>query len=167
MLAMTKKTDYALIALSCLAGRTGELVSARELARLSRVPLPMLTNVLKILAHSGIILSERGAAGGYRLARPAQTINLDELLSAVEGPFQFVQCGATSGAPGEDRSVCELLSHCPIRKPAQKIQGKIKAFLQNLTLAELFGEPGESVSVDIDIKPCRVKPQASGKEFAR
>lgn len=150
MLALTKKTDYALIALTELAGRSGALASARELAASTRVPLPMLTNILKVLAHSGIVMSERGASGGYKLARSTDSINLDEVLSAVEGPFQFVQCSPTNGE--RHGPPCELTAHCRIRKPAQRIHGRLKQFLRNVTLAELVDEPRAGDAVDIDIR---------------
>lgn len=57
MLALTRKTDYALLALSYLARRRGALISARKLSRLSHVSQPVLTNILKTLAHAGIAVS--------------------------------------------------------------------------------------------------------------
>ncbi len=144
MLALTKKTDYALIALAHLAKQAGDLVSARELARVSHVPLPILTNVLKTLAHAGIVVSERGASGGYSLARPARSISLHELIAVIEGPFHFVQC-----VPDESshRGKCELEPCCAIRKPAQRVHGRLKVFLESVTLDELVGEQTVTVGM--------------------
>ena len=135
MLALTKKTDYALIALSALARRPDGLSSAREIAERYSVPLALLTNVLKNLARAGIVISERGACGGYRLARDAASINLHELITAIEGPFQFVQCVSEE----EEGAGCELESSCPIRTPAHRIRGRLKQLLEEVTLAELVG----------------------------
>jgi DNA-binding transcriptional ArsR family regulator len=65
MLALTKKTDYALIALSHLAKRPETVVSAREIAEACGVPQPILTNILKTLASAGIMVSTRGAAADF------------------------------------------------------------------------------------------------------
>ena len=92
MFALTKKTDYALIALSHLAKSEDSVVSARTLAEISGIPFSILTNIMKELAHASIVKSERGPHGGYTLARPSDTISLHELITTIEGPFQFVQC---------------------------------------------------------------------------
>lgn len=134
MLALTKKTDYALIALSDLARQRDVLCSAREIAERYGVPLPLLTNILKNLAKAGIVCSERGASGGYRLARDAMKTNLHELITAIEGPFQFVRC---AGEPDEIKVNCDLEPCCPIRQPAHRIRRRLKELLEEVTLAEL------------------------------
>jgi len=166
VLTLTKKTDYALIALAYLARRRGGVVSARELATMSRVPLPILTNVLKALAHKGMVVSERGSMGGYALAKPATAINLHELIVTIEGPFQFVQC--TLGPEESHRSDCELIPCCPIRTPAHRIHGRLKEFLQGVTLAELVeehDEPAHSPAVPLR-EPIHLK-HTTVREFAR
>lgn len=147
MLALTKKTDYALIALSYLAKRVEGLMSAREISNASRVPLPILTNILKTLAHSGMVVSERGSAGGYSLARSPESINLDELITAIEGPVHFVQC--VSAGEGAHRSGCELEPCCSIRQPAHRVHGRLKEFLGSVTLAELVDDPTVSVGLHL------------------
>ncbi len=134
MLALTKKTDYALIALSELARRPDRLSSSREIAERYHVPLPLLTNILKNLSRAGIVCSERGACGGYRLAKDANLINLHELLTAIEGPFQFVRC---SGDAEPVHTNCELEPSCPIRLPAHRIRSRLRRILEDVTLAEL------------------------------
>ncbi|MBI1827533.1 MAG: Rrf2 family transcriptional regulator [Planctomycetes bacterium] len=142
MLALTKKTDYALIALTHLAKKSGELINARGLAAASRIPLPMLTNILKVLAHEGIVGSERGSSGGYVLKRKPSSVNLHELISAVEGPFHFVQCFMAAERSNLEGEGCELEHSCPIRTPALRIQGRLEEFLKSVTLAELLeGNP--------------------------
>lgn len=148
MLALTKKTDYALLALSYLARRRGALISARELSQLSRVSQPMTTNILKTLAHAGIAVSERGASGGYRLARGTHEITLESIITAVEGPLRFVQCTADPNV--EDSSGCELAEHCPVRHPAQRINVRLREFLESVTLGEVIGDFAERISVTVE-----------------
>ena len=135
MLALTKKTDYALIALTHLARRATGVVSARAIAQARGVPLPILTNILKGLAQADVVHSERGASGGYTLARPPETITLYDLICATEGPFQLVQCiHAEDHSPKEP---CDLEQDCPIRPSAYRIHRYFKEFLEGVTLAEL------------------------------
>ena len=72
MLAFTRKTDYALIALTHMAKHSEECNSAREIAGLYGIPLPLLMNILKQMAQRGLAQSVRGPRGGYRLAMPPE-----------------------------------------------------------------------------------------------
>lgn len=142
MLSLTKKTDYALIALAQLAQRNGRLISAREVAESGGVPLPILTNILKTLTHAGIVGSERGSRGGYFLARAPESISLDDLITAIEGPRHFVKCfgSAKESATGKENGhghACTLEPTCPIRLPAQRVHERFRHFLNSVTLAEL------------------------------
>lgn len=139
MLTLTKKTEYALIALSHLARREERVICAREIAEASGISQSILTNVLKTLATADIVISERGSCGGYGLVRSLASISLHELITVVEGPFRFVQCAIVDGVL--DKTPCELESTCPIRPPAQKIHDRLKQFLEQVSLAEILGEP--------------------------
>src|SRR5262245_55281119 len=99
MLALTKRTEYALIAL-CHLARQPETVSARDLAHRYAVRLPLLMNVLKTLNHNGLVRSVRGAHGGYRLAVPADKLSLARVAEAIEGPMRLVKC--VSALPDAD-----------------------------------------------------------------
>ncbi len=157
MFMLTKKTDYAIIALSHLAQRPAEVCKSREIAEKYRVPAALLTNVLKTLAQKELIRSIRGAKGGYTLAMPAERITLDAILAmpaeritldaiihAIEGPVQFVQC-ALDSPKGE--SLCELTDVCPVTMPVKKVHAKLKAFLVAVTLSDIVHDPsyGEHV----------------------
>ncbi len=108
MFRITRKADYAVFILSFLARRAAEegpdaLVSAQELASFSALNKSLVANLLKDLNRAGFLSSVRGARGGYRLDRPANRINLLEILRTVEGPFTFVEC-AQGGGPEDDES---------------------------------------------------------------
>ncbi len=144
MFMLTKKTDYAIIALSHLAQRPAEICKSREIAEKYRVPAALLTNVLKTLAQKELIRSIRGAKGGYTLAMPAERITLDAIIHAIEGPVKFVQCALDSP---EGESSCELTDVCPVTMPVKKVHAKLKAFLVAVTLSDIVHDPsyGEHV----------------------
>ena len=145
MLALTRKTGYALIALSLLARSTRNVGSARTVAEDSGVPLPILMNILKTLHHAGVVASERGPNGGYRLAKSVEAISVNEVVTAIEGPIQFVRCRATNGEPSSNR--CDLQERCPVRLPAHRIHERLEQFLESVSLAELIDmkpEPADS-----------------------
>jgi len=150
MLALTRKTDYGLIAMTHLARLEGdELACAREIARLFHVPVRLLMNVLKQLSAAGYVESVRGSRGGYRLARRPESINLAEVVTALEGPMRLVGC--LSGRLDEQaKSGCKLMEHCPIADPVNRVQQKLGDFLRALTLADIvqagpLPAPGQEV----------------------
>lgn len=138
MLSLTKKTDYALIAMSRLAANPEAVFSAREIAQDFHVPLPLLMNVLKKLCASGLVRSVRGARGGYSLARPAAEVTLADLIVALEGPMKLAQCSSAKGDDGNGQPHgCRLGEKCPIQGPLQRVHERLRDFLENVTLAEI------------------------------
>lgn len=134
---LTRKTDYALIALCHMARRPQEISTAREIAERYHVPPALLMNILKLLTQAELVRSIRGSKGGYTLAMPPGQITLEGIIRATEGPYRFVQCTAESK---DDSPPCDLIDHCPISGPVQRVHAKLKAFLTEVTLAELAFE---------------------------
>jgi Rrf2 family protein len=135
MLTLTRKTEYALIALTHLARVNGEVVSARDLADKHAMPQPLLMNILKQLQRGGMIESVRGARGGYRMHVSPAEISLARLIETLEGPFRLVRCAEPDD--GESVEGCELSGGCPIKSPAARIHERLKDFLDNVSLAEI------------------------------
>jgi Rrf2 family protein len=143
MFALTKKTDYAIIALSYMAQQGGRVCTAREIAEQFNMPAALLMNVLKTLNQSELVSSSRGAKGGYRLAMPAEEITLCDIITVVEGPIRFVQCAAGAQSPTQN---CGLAESCPVTKPVNKVHDQLNVFLKQVTLAQIaydkdYGDP--------------------------
>jgi Rrf2 family protein len=139
MLTLTRKTDYALIALTHLAQAQDHCVCAREIAEKYGLPLPLLMNLLKQLAQRGLTRSVRGPRGGYVLGSPPSQITLHDVIVAVEGPVQLVQCvdGCSDEPQAESEEPCDLESSCPVRSPIHRIHHRLVQFLATVTLAEI------------------------------
>ena len=129
MIRMTKQTDYGFVLLSHLANEAAGEANAPDLAAETKLPLPMVSKILKLLVRQGLLVSHRGVKGGYSLARPASTITAAEILKALEGPVALTVC--IEGSPGE----CEHEHYCTVRGPWQRINREIFAALA-------FGEDG-------------------------
>ena len=121
-----------------LARRAAVSVSAREIARQSRLPLPVLMNILNALAHSGLVVSTRGAKGGYRLARPPEEITLADLIGAIEGPVKLTVCTPVVRSDVEPR--CRLEEFCVAREPARRVHRGLQQYLSQVTLAQLASD---------------------------
>jgi Rrf2 family protein len=138
MLAVTKRTGYALIAMGHLAGLdTDEVASARQIAERFGVPTSLLMNVLKELTAAGYLESVRGAHGGYRLAQDPEQVTLEEFVTSLEGPIRLSACIRSGGKADP----CDLMENCPIFDPVHKLNRKLRDFLSQVTLADLIGEP--------------------------
>ncbi len=146
MLAFTRKTDYALIALAELAGADGPSaaapapVSARAIAARYTVPLPILMNVLKDLAAAELIRSTRGAKGGYLLARPARHITVHDVVEAMEGRPSLAKC--CDEAEAQPCQECVVEVQCPVTHSVRRLNERINRFLREVTLHDLMtGKP--------------------------
>lgn len=85
---VSAKSDYALRALIEIAGRAdGGPVSAEEIGRLQDIPHGFLQAILADLRRAGVVVSQRGQSGGWRLGRPADEVTIADVVRAVDGPL--------------------------------------------------------------------------------
>ena len=91
MILISRKVDYAILVLCDLA-RNATAASARELAEKFNLSRPFVANILKELCRDGLVVSERGAKGGYQLGRDASEISLAMIITSLEGPFRLMSC---------------------------------------------------------------------------
>ena len=88
---VSAKSDYALRALIEMAGREdGRAVSAEELGRLQDIPHGFLQAILADLRRAGVVMSQRGQSGGWRMGRPAAEVSVADVIRAVDGPLVSV-----------------------------------------------------------------------------
>lgn len=91
---ISAKADYAVRAVVELASSPdGAPVKAERVANAQGIPLNFLENILGELRHAGIVRSQRGAEGGFRLAKPADQLTIADVIRAVEGPLATVRGG--------------------------------------------------------------------------
>jgi len=160
MLTLTKKTDYALIALTHLARNAGRVVSAREIATRYQVPQPLLMNLLKICSQKDLVTSVRGAKGGYTLARDAEKITLAELVEAIEGPLRLVQCsGSRQADAAGGQNSCQVVDCCPVRTAINNLHRRLHGFLAEVTLAEV-------IEMATEAKTEKLAPRLAGRDEA-
>jgi FeS assembly SUF system regulator len=139
MLRVTKLADYGIVMLTHLAGRGGASCNARDLARDVRLPLPVVSKILKLLAKNGLLESRRGIKGGYGLARRPETITVAEIIRALEGPIAVTEC--TDRVHGD----CGLETGCPVRTNWHLINHAIHQALEKITLAEMTRPLGQQL----------------------
>ena len=134
MIKVSKLTDYGIGLMTCLARRkTTEPVTARELAQIMGLPLPTVSKLLKTLNGGDLLVSTRGAAGGYVLARPPLQISLVDMVEVLEGPMALTECSGASGC------VCELEAACGLKANWNWINQQLLNTLQGITLQNMAG----------------------------
>jgi len=90
MFRLNKLTDYALVVMQYLAGHPEEaLHTARSLAKATNLPVPTVVKLLKELQDNGLLVSYRGAKGGYAPSRSPSQISVAEIIEAIEGSMGF------------------------------------------------------------------------------
>jgi Rrf2 family protein len=146
MLRLSKKADYALLALRHLAAHDDrDAVSARELAESYDIPPELLAKVLQKLVRARLLASHQGIRGGYGLGRPAEGISVADVIQAIDGPLTVTACSDA------DHS-CDQYSKCSIRDPLWRIKDRIVSALAATSVADLatdmpIGGPGAAVAV--------------------
>ena len=134
MIRLSKLSDYAVVVLSQLARNIGRVVSASGLAESTGIPEPTVSKVLKILVKGHLVVSVRGAAGGYMMDRSPDEITVRELIVALEGPIAVTACLEESNDP------CGISSLCPMRGRWQNVNRAIMNTLDEMSLSDLIPE---------------------------
>ena len=130
MLKITKKVEYALIALRHLQqNKEGVLSSSKEIATKYDIPKELLAKVLQSLVKNKVLTSTKGPSGGYKIATDPSKINMTNFFEFIEGPVGIMDCYFDSG--------CEKQNKCIIRTPINKINDSIRSVFDNMTLAEI------------------------------
>lgn len=133
MLRFTKRADYGLMAIHYIAFHQAEgAASSKRIAEAFNIPHELLAKILQRLAKKGLIESHNGPKGGYVLSQTPDKITVGQVIRALEGPINIVNCF-------EDVD-CPQFSRCNLRRPVQKIQASISYLLDTMTLAELMGD---------------------------
>ena len=133
MLRLSKKADYALMAVTHLAVRPSPSTSAREIAEQYDIPLELMAKVLQRLVRVGLLVSTQGTRGGYALGRPPAAMTVADVIQAIDGPFGITACSTTEHN-------CDQYTKCSIRDPLWQIRERIATTLQTVTIAELAAE---------------------------
>ena len=131
MIRIKRETDYGVAVLGLMAQAPEECYSASWIASQHGLPQPVVSKILKRLAREGILVSYRGAKGGYGLARSPQELNVAAVIEALEGPIELTAC-AEQGS-----QVCHCGNHCHVSENWSRINRAVRRALEGITLAEM------------------------------
>jgi FeS assembly SUF system regulator len=134
MLRLSKLTDYAvvvLIKLSTTSDAGDAVQTSPGIAAATEVPEPTVAKVLKALTSAGLVASQRGARGGYRLLRGLDDIAIADVIAAIDGPIALTACVDGSPTP------CEVQGLCAVKGRWDLVNDAIRRALGGITLADM------------------------------
>jgi len=135
---ISKRTDYATRAILALALTDGETpMKLEELARRTAVPHSVLEQIMPTMRSAGIVRSERGARGGYRLNRPSKEITLERVVRLFQGQLAPIGC-ATRSHP----EPCPMSVECSLRLVWEEVRDATINILAGTTFADLADRAG-------------------------
>ena len=159
MLRLSKKADYALLALRHMAAHAERPAhSARELAEAYDIPAELLAKVLQSLVRAGLLASHQGIHGGYGLSRSSDLISVADVIQAIDGPFTVTACST-------ERHDCDQYSKCNVRGPLWQIRERIVATLGMVSIAEMAAdsEPATAVAAELSVVRRSGIPASAGQ----
>ena len=125
-------TEYAIHGLLYLALKDqGEVVYVRDIARAQNVSETYLAKVFQQLARSGLVVSYRGAKGGFALAQPPERITMRRIIEATEGSSPLFNCL-------QSRRDCKLGDDCEIRKVMNRVEKMMLEILDKTSLVDIL-----------------------------
>ena len=134
MLRLSTLTDYAevvLLRLSNTAESCDGVQTSPGIATATGVPEPTVAKVLKALSAANLVVSHRGARGGYRLLRPLDDIAIGDVITAIDGPIALTACVEGAASP------CEVQRVCAAKGRWDLVNDAIRRALGGITLAEM------------------------------
>lgn len=131
MIKLNRLTDYAVMILAQMGKEPGTITKSASLAAETGLPQPTISKILKILTKKNLVVSYRGANGGYSAAHSLDKITVADLIEALDGPLALTAC--VEGASEN----CNVEAFCPVRGGWNRINKVIRAALEQVSLAEL------------------------------
>ncbi len=130
-LQLTRGSEYAIRAMMYLAARpAGEISSLRDVGREQDIPESFLAKIFQNLVHAGLVISQRGARGGFALARPGSQITVAQVVQAIDGPVSLNGCVLWP-------DTCERSGSCAMHRVWTFAQERMMDVLNDVTFADL------------------------------
>lgn len=131
MIKLSKMTDYGVVIMSEMARLPARTMTAPDVSLYTGLPVPTAAKILRILAKSPFLSSQRGAHGGYQITRAPKDISIAQIVRAMEGPIAVTSC------VDESELDCSVQKSCPMRGGWEKINRALNTALEEVTLADM------------------------------
>jgi Rrf2 family nitric oxide-sensitive transcriptional repressor len=134
---LTSYTNYALRSLQLAALHAPNLVRVEDVANIHKLSKPHIVKIVHELGKAGYLETLRGRNGGFRLAKPASSIIIGDVVRLTEGPLDVVECFNPA------TNTCPLMGICKLSRAMMKATDAFMAVLDDLTVADIASNKGE------------------------
>ncbi|HRI86564.1 MAG TPA: Rrf2 family transcriptional regulator [Ignavibacteria bacterium] len=131
MIRISKKVEYALMALKFISQSDNKLVTAREISDTKKIPYDLLSKILQKLKNENILLSNQGTNGGYSLNKRTDEIYLYNLMNMLDGDIAVAECMYET-----KEKDCSLEDSCSIKSEVAKLQKEVEDLFKNKTISD-------------------------------
>ena len=131
MIRISKKVEYALMALKFISNSDHKLVTAREISDKRHIPYELLSKILQKLKNENILVSNQGTNGGYSLNKKPEEIPLYNLIVVIDGDTSIAECLHEGG----DKDCC-LVDTCSIKSPITQLQREVEELFKRKTISD-------------------------------
>ena len=131
MIRISKKVEYALMALKFISNSDHKTVTAREISDTNHIPYDLLSKILQKLKNEKILASNQGMNGGYFLNKRTDEIPLYNVMSAIDGEAAIAEC-LNIKSPND----CCMSDNCSIKSPVTKLQREIEDLFKRKTISD-------------------------------
>jgi len=132
MLRLSRLADYGVMVMAHIAADPAGVHNAPDAAAATGLPGPTVAKIMAKLGRAGLLASQRGAHGGYRLVAQPADISIAQIVTALDGPIALTQC-----SDHHQPSACDRENLCVSRRGINRINTAIRGALEGVTLAEL------------------------------
>jgi Rrf2 family protein len=133
MIKLSKKVEYALMALSSIKNSGENITTAKEISAEHNIPYELLAKILQKLKKEDILISTQGINGGYKLNSNLDSISLSNLMDMLEDNRGIVECQQLKTA-----SDCILFEDCTMKSPMEKMQKELENLLKSKMVSEFI-----------------------------
>ncbi len=141
---INRKLEYALIALKHMLQKSpGELCSAKEICNSYRTPFDATSRAMQKMAQQGLLKSEQGIYGGYKIYKDLKKVSLIELMNIVNGPMEIAKCIDESS-----KTSCDLIEECNIWSPIHFLNSELIEFYSKYNLHQLLISKNQKSTLD-------------------
>ena len=132
MLRLSKKVEYALIALKLFAEHPRDVYTSKQISEKYHIPYELLSKILQKLKKESILNSNLGIHGGYSLRKNAEDISISKVIESIDGDLNLTECHQ-----GKSKDSCTIFENCTIKDPMYKIQNELHSFFNEKKVSDL------------------------------
>ncbi|HMS64996.1 MAG TPA: Rrf2 family transcriptional regulator [Ignavibacteria bacterium] len=130
MIRISKKVEYALMALKYISNSDQKVVTAREISDKSKIPYDLLSKILQKLKNDNILISNQGTNGGYSMNKKPDEIPIFELMTVIDGDTAIAECLQ------DINNDCTMTENCTIKMPVAQLQKEVEELFKRKNISD-------------------------------